>query len=143
LCIGPSGKQGGRVAREAKALVPSVWCWAADRKPPPHAPLLYPQILAQAVRCPDPFVAFKGNWLVRRLAPDCSRIELADLTDRRSDEKLLAAMGRETANIHLDSVAALDDVRRHFKKLPSRWLSDAVEEMRAAVLADWETWKKG
>ena len=40
---------------------------------------LYRAILGKAVRCPDPYFAAQRRWIVRRLAPDCSRIELTDL----------------------------------------------------------------
>jgi hypothetical protein len=44
-------------------------------------------------------IQVKGNWLVRRLAPDCSKIELATLNEAREIERLLEAMGKEAANI--------------------------------------------
>src|SRR5256885_87914 len=50
---------GGRIAREAKALVPSSSYWvhtleAGNSEPP--AEILYQTIVNRAVRCPDPFV---------------------------------------------------------------------------------------
>src|SRR5262249_49503393 len=57
--------RGGLIAREAKAILPS----AADGN------LRYDEIVEKSVRVPDPFVRRDGNWIVRRLAPDCSRIE--------------------------------------------------------------------
>ena len=60
-------------------------------------------ILERAVRVPDPFVHVFGRWLLRRLAPDCSRIEIDSLPAKRDEERLLYAMGWETANIHLGS----------------------------------------
>ena len=52
------------------------------------------ELLERAVRVQDPFYAISGNWIVRRLAPDCSRIELGG----RDERKLLRVMGWETAN---------------------------------------------
>ncbi|TLY67517.1 MAG: hypothetical protein E6K35_04530 [Gammaproteobacteria bacterium] len=42
--------------------------------------------------------------LVNRLAPDCSRIELASLPRGHDESRLLWMMGRETANMHLGSL---------------------------------------
>ena len=67
--------RGAKIAREAKMLVPSAVSWAQDRPDPSE--IRYPWLLARAVRCPDPFVHLRGRWVVRRLSPHCSRIELA------------------------------------------------------------------
>ena len=66
--------KGGRVAREAKALLPSALHWLNPKRVP--AEILYAAILRRAVRCPDPYVQMRGHWIVRRLSPHCSRIEL-------------------------------------------------------------------
>jgi len=94
------------------------------------------------VRCPDPFVRLQKRWIVRRLAPDCSRIELASLPENRDEIKLLHAMGFETANVHLGSVkprVVLEDL----KKRPRGWLAAAAHKMRKAVQADFEEYGKG
>ena len=71
--------RGGSVAREAKALAPSACVWAADGKG--TAPIHYQEILDCAVRCRDPFVHLQKRWIVRRLAPDCSRIRTIGLAE--------------------------------------------------------------
>lgn len=134
---------GGLVAREAKALSPSAWCWTDPERPPAGARLHYPEILEKSVRCPDPFVSLEGGWLIRRLAPDGSRLELAEMPSERDHARLLAAMGSETANVHLGSRAAISSVRAHLDRLPKRWLLDAATTMRDAVADDWKTWKAG
>ena len=63
--------------------------------------ILYQKILGTAVRVLDPWVQLCGSWIVRRLAPDCSRVELAALPKDRDEQKLLQAMGQETANVHV------------------------------------------
>jgi hypothetical protein len=78
---------------------------------------------------------------VRRLAPDCSRIELSDLSKEKEATGLLHAMGWETANVHLGSAAAAS-LLVDFVSRPEGWLHEAVEEMLEEVLADWEAWKK-
>ena len=65
---------GGLIAREAKELRTTAWHWEAPEKRA-LAPL-YLEVIRQAVRVADPFLKMRGRWLIRRLAPDCSRIEL-------------------------------------------------------------------
>jgi hypothetical protein len=131
---------GGKIAREAKALVSSASYWAQDIDRPPE--ILYQTIITRAVRCPDPFVQLRGRWIVRRLSPHCSRIELAALSDTGSELRLLQAMGRETANIHLGTRTARKAILQHLKKPKSKWLHAATDDMLKAVHADWQTWKK-
>jgi len=128
---------GGSVAREAKALAPSACVWAEKGKG--TAPILYQQIIDRAVRCPDPFVRLQKRWIVRRLAPDCSRIELSALPKERDELRLLHAMGWETANIHLGSVKPRV-LQADLQKRPSGWLLAAARKMEKAVFADFEAW---
>jgi hypothetical protein len=90
------------IAREAKALLPSACVWAGKKKD--NHPQ-YEKIVKQAIRCPDPFLQLRKGFLVRRLAPDRSRVELTMLPKGRDERKLLEAMGRETANVHLGQPA--------------------------------------
>ena len=131
---------GAKIAREAKALVPSSVYWAKDDEGPSE--ILYQAIISRAVRCPDPFVRLRGRWIVRRLSPHCSRIELTVLPTNRDELKLLSAMGWETANIHLGTVDAQKYVRRHLSRLKPNWLYTAAKEMQEAVSHDWHAWKK-
>ncbi len=126
---------GGTVAREAKALAPSACVWAESGKG--TAPIHYQEILDRAVRAKDPFVRFDKRWIVRRLAPDCSRIELTALPKERDERRLLYNMGFETANVHLGTVKA----RALAKDLMARtsgWLFRAARRMEKAVVADFE-----
>ena len=86
------------IAREAKPLAPSAWLWASAARL--RAPR-YLELIRRAVRVPDPFLHVHGMWLLRRLAPDCSRIELATLPRNHDESRLLWMMGWETANMHL------------------------------------------
>ncbi len=137
--------RGARIAREAKALVASSAYWAEvleDPKQEGSPEILYQTIISRAVRCPDPFVQLRGRWIVRRLGPLCSRIELASLRGPDTELRLLHAMGWETANIHLGTESARKLVLRHLGKQKGRWLHEAAEAMLAAVRDDWEVWKK-
>jgi uncharacterized protein (DUF2252 family) len=131
---------GGRIARETKALAPSAWRWA-NPDSGRGGKIYYADILRQAVRCADPFVAVHGSWVVRRLAPDCSRIDLATLPAERDERLLLTAMGFEIANIHLGSEGAAKAIQQDLKKRQSKWLYLSAKEMTAATLKDWKAWR--
>ena len=131
--------QGGKIAREAKALAPSAWIWAND--PKGSEKILYEVALETACRALDPCVRLRGRWLVRRLAPDCSRIELTELSRKTDEKRLLEAMGSETANIHLGSRAAIKAVRRDLAGRRKRdWLHAATKSMTDSVVEDYEGW---
>jgi hypothetical protein len=130
--------EGGFVAREAKALAPSACLWASGGRG--SARILYQDILDRAVRCRDPFVRLQRRWIVRRLAPDCSRIELAALPKVRDELRLLRAMGWETANVHLGSVQPRV-LRNDLARRSQSWLRRAAAVMQEAVAEDWEAWR--
>jgi hypothetical protein len=132
--------RGGSVAREAKELTDSGWLFARPRGRK-HG-ILYQEALDCSVRCPDPFVKLRGRWLVRRLAPDCSRIELHSLPAGHDPVRLLHAMGFETANVHLGSREARVMAADLNARKPN-WLFRAASAMVTSVRADWEEWKKG
>ena len=129
---------GASVAREAKELAASAWGWArSDRTDP----IRYQEILDRAIRSPDPFIELRGRWVIRRLAPDCSRIELSALP-KRDASHLLHAMGWETANVHLGSCEAgrlAGDLRRR----SSAWLHSEARAMARSTFEDWAEWRDG
>jgi hypothetical protein len=151
--------RGGRVAREVKALAPSACAFVERGTSLRHdyADLLrrgvrwrmsaggrriyYGDLLHLGIRCPDPCVGVRGKWLVRRLAPDCSRIPLNALPRKRDEERLLNAMGWETANTHLGS-PAWRVVRADLEHRGKRWLYEAANRMADAVEGDWREWRK-
>jgi hypothetical protein len=132
--------RGGKVAREAKALAESACLW--ERGPSASAEILYEKTIRSIVRVPDPWVQLCGKWIVRRLAPDCSRIELASLPKDRDELKLLRAMGQETAHVHLGDRRATAAIRSDLERRPAKWLREAAEEMADATEDDWKQWKK-
>jgi hypothetical protein len=129
--------RGGSIAREAKALAPSAVVWAKDGRG--SLKIRYQEILDTAVRCRDPFVHLQKRWIVRRLAPDCSRIELSALPKERDELRLLEAMGWETANVHLGSEKPRL-LQSDLKKRPRGWLLSAARKMEKAVMADFEAY---
>ena len=131
---------GGKIAREAKALVASACYWADGQKGSPE--ILYQTIIGRAVRCPDPFVQLRGRWIVRRLSPHCSRIELSQIKAQGKEIRLLRSMGWETANIHLGTKTAAKPILSHMKKQKGKWLHEASAAMLKVVRGDWKAWQK-
>ena len=128
--------EGGCLAREVKACVRSA---ATRQAPSPGAAPA--DLIAHAVRAPDPFWAIRGSWIVRRLAPDCSRIEIEDVPRTRDEGKLLRAMGWETANMHLATRRAASTIARDLRRRSARWLETAAAKMAEATVADWNAWR--
>lgn len=135
--------QGGRVAREAKALVPSAICWAAGSAG--SGELLCQAIMHRAVRCHDPLVELQGTWIVRRLAPDCSKIDLSALPQERDELHLMKAMGQELANVHLGTKKAGERIEADLaqRKHAGKWYRPVVDALVDDVCADYEKWKAG
>jgi hypothetical protein len=77
---------------------------------------------------------------MRRLAPDCSRIELADLPHGHDEGRLLYYMGWETANVHLGTLR-VRDLRKDLERRREKWLVKAAARMVKAVKADWRSWR--
>ncbi len=126
------------VAREAKALAPSAAHWAAGRAGVKE--IEYGRILKKAVRCADPFAMPRGQWMVRRLSPSCSRIELADLPRSRDERYLCEAMGFETANVHVGS-GKRGALERELQRLGDQWLAEASAQMAEWTRRDWKEWR--
>jgi hypothetical protein len=120
-------------------LAPSACVWAAGGKASER--ICYQQILDRAVRAIDPFVRLKGRWIVRRLAPDCTRVELASMPKERDESKLLHAMGFETANVHWGTPRAIKAIIRDLSKRPADWLHIAAANMVKVTIADWRDWR--
>jgi hypothetical protein len=133
--------KGGIIAREAKASVPSA-CTLTDGQTT-QSKVYYQDVIDTAIRARDPLVGVREQWIVRRLAPDCCRVELSDLPQQRDETKLLYAMGCETANIHLGSREAQKEIVRDLDKRTSHWLSDAAKIMVKLAMKDWAAWRKG
>ncbi len=75
--------------------------------------------------------------LVRRLAPDCSRIDIDALVHHKDLATLLNNMGQETANIHLGTAKARKRIAGALGDLPADWLETAAQLMFKLSLKDW------
>jgi hypothetical protein len=126
---------GAFVAREAKHTAPSAAIWAQGGGKAQRGA----DLLGRAVRVPDPFLRIDKRWVVRRLAPDCKKIELGDFARVRDQRKVLQLMGSETANVHAHDRAR---VLRHLHRVSSDWLEDATKAMVPVVVKDWKDWQR-
>jgi hypothetical protein len=131
--------QGGQIALEAKAAIPSACLWA---RPAASSRIYYQLLLDQAIRCPDPFVRLSGKWLVRQLAPDSSPIEIETMNGQKDQDRLLHAMAFETANVHLGSARGGARIVADLNSRSGKWLRTAVKDMASVTLGDWKEWKK-
>jgi len=134
-------QDGKFIAREAKALIPSAALWA--QKKLKGADVQYEEVLARAVRRLDPVLKVYEGWVVRGLAPDRCRIELDELGPERDESRMMRAMGREVANIHLGTRAAVKNVLTDLKERKKNWLVKYADRMVGVTLEDWEIYKKG
>jgi hypothetical protein len=127
---------GGFVAREAKAVVPPAAEWLGDGQKSRSYSIA---LSRKAVRAPDPFFTATSQWTVRRLSPECLKIEVTDLPGRRNDGKLLRAMGWETGNIHMGSPRR--GARKDLASRSGRWLERATVDMVDVIVGEQREWK--
>lgn len=132
--------RGGKVAREAKLLLPSAWLWAAGEVRDKR--LYHDECVRRAVRAHDPFLRTQHGWILRRLSPYCSRIELRQMPQSREEEKLLRTMGCELANVHLGTRSASARISADLRRRKPKWLRQSAETMVEATLADWKAWRR-
>src|ERR1700732_5221821 len=112
--------EGGKIALEAKILVPSACGWASKGKN--RTTIYYPRIMENSVRCADPYVRVKENWRVSRLSPDSSPVEIESLPWKRGEDGLLNKMGWEAANIHLGSKRSVKLIQHALRKGRGNWV---------------------
>lgn len=128
---------GGWLAREAKAVTPPVSAWLAGR----GGDSRIHETVSRAIRSRDPFFRPGEKWIIRRLAPRCSRIELGSLAGVDDVERVLWAMGAEAANVHLGTHDAGSRVLAHLESRPDHWLAESAKAAVAGIESDWEQWK--
>jgi hypothetical protein len=120
-----------RVGMEKLGNHPST-AWATGKPTPPR--------MAEIAGAGDPFYRPSAEWVVRRLGPRCSRLELdgvkGDLT------VLLGVMGAETANAHGRSGDA-GAILGYLRGREEGWLPAAAKAMAGALRANWIDWYSG
>jgi hypothetical protein len=134
---------GGILAREAKEVAPSAYLWSSGKggRAGRGNPWLQ-KTVDSAVRCSDPWWEVRRGWLVRRLGPDCSRIDIDELVHHQDLASLLRAMGRETANIHLGTPKGRKRIRAAWAELPGGWLQVAARQMHKVSLKEWREFRR-
>jgi hypothetical protein len=129
-----------RVVREAKLLAPTAVVWQGEADDPIGS--VAATLDRTALRDGDPTLHFAAGAVIRRLAPDCGRVELADVPKRHDRRGLLVAMGHEVAALHRGSIGA-EDLAAALEAMPAGWLADDSERMRHHMEHDWRRWKDG
>ncbi len=131
--------EGGFLAREAKAVVPSACAWAAHERR--RGQRYYDRAMLSAVRAPDPVQRVIGSWLVRRLSPDSNPIEIASLPRRRDEAVLLSAMASDVANVHLGMPRQRTRVLGDLRRRRPNWLRRAAKAMARVVEKEWKEYR--
>ena len=132
--------RGRKIAREAKPLLSSAWLWAAGAVGDKQ--IYDDECVRRAVRAHDPFLRTQDAWILRRLSPYCSPIELRRMALWRDEQKLLRTMGYELANVHLGTCGASARIRTDLRRHKSKWLRQSAETMAEATSADWKERKR-
>jgi hypothetical protein len=128
--------QGGRIVREAKALVASAWDWAHGDKGHPRRPLA---LAYGPFRAPDPFLRlFKDKFIVRKLAADSRKVEFGADGAAHLEERLLAAMGADLVAIHGARAADAKRIEEDLDDRPPDWLHESAKRAACAVVDDYK-----
>lgn len=129
--------RGGRIAREAKALLSSGWDWAAGNA---DRPSRLHEAVNGATSAPDPFLHTAEGFVVRRIAADTRKIERNSDFDRKLDAKLLHAMASEIGSIHASTSQLRPAIVDDLKQRDPGWLYEAARTTASAVEADHAEW---
>jgi hypothetical protein len=89
----------------------------------------------------DPDLKATRHWIARRLAPDCSRIDLAQLPKQRQEVALFRAMGLEIANVHCGSQNVVS-LRWHLASLDRHWLRDSSVLLHSQIRSEFRQWRR-
>nr|WP_246251134.1 DUF2252 family protein [Bradyrhizobium cajani] len=131
--------RGGKVVREAKALVPSAWDWAHDQQ----GKLRFLDLAKGRYRAPDPHLALErqGRFVIRRLAPDSRKINLGDHANMRLELDLLNVMGFDIGAIHA-AQGTSERIVADLRKRDDAWLHVAAKAAAAFVEDDFSEWRR-
>jgi hypothetical protein len=130
--------RGGRIVREAKALVPSAWDWAHGAA---DSPSRFGELATGAYRSPDPFLSAQDGFILRRIAADSRKVELGPEPGSELSRNLLTAMGFDIGAIHAADPRAAA-VRADLERRPDGWLHRAAKTAAAWVEGDFQEWER-
>jgi Uncharacterized protein conserved in bacteria (DUF2252) len=133
--------RGGRVVREAKALVASAWDWSHGKTPRRHRFL---GLSTGTYRAPDPYLrveqdASGTNFVFRRLSADSRKINLDDDAANLKPDQL-RAMGTDLASVHAATEDAAAAIAADLKARRGGWLHDSARAAREATENDFDVW---
>jgi hypothetical protein len=126
--------RGGRVLREAKALVPSAWEWAHDDV---TGFSRFLDLARGTFRSPDPFLDVRHRFIVRRIAADSDKLEFGK--DPSVSHDLLTAMGFDLGAIHAAD-RRRDKVHKDLRQRAGDWLHEAATAAMRTVREDFVKW---
>jgi hypothetical protein len=129
--------RGGRIVREAKALVPSAWDWAHGAL---HSQPRFLDLATGTFRSPDPFLTVKDGFVLRRIAADSRKVELGPDAGAQLRTDLLTAMGFDLGAIHAAQEATLVRIEGDLTARPADWLHAAAKTAARAVENDFAEW---
>ncbi len=137
---------GGRIVREAKALIPSAWEWAHGNE---AAPLRFKDLACGPHRSFDPTLDLINRNIFRRLAADARKVNLAQQTDINAPEadeaivrKLLHAMSFDLGTIHAADDKQAKAILLDLDQRDPSWLREAAKAAARWVSEDYTEWCK-
>jgi hypothetical protein len=137
--VGLAEWRGAPVVREAKAALPSAWTRVRGRG---AKTLCCYKIATGMYRAPDPWYALTDNVVVRRLSPNNRKLDAETHPLELMDKKMLRAMARDLAAVHLGLVDARAAIRRDLRKRKAGWFADAVKRAATFVRGEQRAWRK-
>src|SRR5262249_3584670 len=130
--------RGGRIVREAKALVPSAWDWARKRSPE----LRVLQLSSGRFRSPDPWFGTDRSFIYRRVAADSRKVDLGEHAGKYLHLGLLRTMGFDLGAIHAAHGRRPDAIVPDLDRRPAGWLERATENAAVGLVQDFREWRK-
>ena len=137
--VGVAQWQGAPIVREAKAALPSAWTRVKGRG---GRGLRCYEIATGKYRAPDPWYALSDDVVVRRLSPNNRKLDAEGHPLELTNRKMLRAMARDLASIHLGVTDASQTIGKDMRKRGAGWLSDAVKRAAAFVREEQREWRK-
>lgn len=136
--------RGGRIVREAKAIVPSAWDWAHGNA---EAAVRVEDLSNGPHRSPDPWLRINGRYIFRRLAADARKVDLAQNADNDTPSskeanalRLLQAMGFDVGAMHATEVSQAAAITQDLDTRNPSWLHIAAVTAVHWVKEDYESW---
>jgi hypothetical protein len=142
--VGAGPWNGGLVVREGKAIVPSAWTRVGGRG---SKKIRCYEIATGRYRAPDPWYNLTATpsdtIVVRRLSPNNRKLDSQENPMELVSPKMLRAMGRDLAAIHLGSADRRAAIERDLGKRKRNWLVAAVERAADFVRGEHVEWRRG